>query len=270
MISWLKDPVTSFVIAGTAIFLLSGMFSDSEISKVVELSDADVKRLSGIWQMQRSREPSSDELNDLVEQFVKDEIYFRESQRLGLNVNDSIIRRRLVQKLTFLSEDIASSQPLDKTALQDFFARNKEDYRIPERRSFTHKYFSNEGRENPEQDAKAALDTEVKSDPFMLQTDYKGRTLGQIRGFLGSEFAEALKELEPSPDWQGPLKSAYGWHTVKLHSVEPSYVPEFAVVAERVESDAAIAVRSNASETYYEELKGRYEIVYPDSMKLAN
>ena len=76
--------------------------------------------------------------------------------------------------------------------------------------------------------------------------------------------------LEPGPDWQGPLKSAYGWHTVKLHSVEPSYVPEFAVVAERVESDAAIAVRSNASETYYEELKGRYEIVYPDSMKLAN
>ena len=94
MISWLKDPVTSFVIAGTAIFLLSGMFSNSEISRVIELSDADVERLSGNWRMQRRREPSNEEVRDIVERYVQDEVYFRESQRLGLDVNDAIIRRR--------------------------------------------------------------------------------------------------------------------------------------------------------------------------------
>ena len=129
MIGWLKDPVTSFVIAGTAIFLLSGMFSDSESSRVIELSDADVERLSGNWQMQRGRAPVSEEMHDIVERYIQDEVYFRESQRLGLDVNDAIIRRRLVQKLTFLTEDIASIQPLDATALQNFFEQNRDDYR---------------------------------------------------------------------------------------------------------------------------------------------
>ena len=82
MISWLKDPVTSFVIAGTAIFLLSGLFSDAEISRVIELSEADVERLSGNWRMQRSREPSAEELQDIVERFVQDEVYFREQHFL--------------------------------------------------------------------------------------------------------------------------------------------------------------------------------------------
>ena len=66
MIGWLKDPVTSFVIAGTAIFLLSGLFSDSESTRVIELSDADFERLSGNWQMQRGRAPDSEEMHDIV------------------------------------------------------------------------------------------------------------------------------------------------------------------------------------------------------------
>jgi peptidyl-prolyl cis-trans isomerase C len=269
MLNWLKDPVTSFVIAGTAIFLLSGMFSDSEISKVIELSDDDVDRLSGNWRMQRSREPSAEELQDIVEQFVQDEVYFRESQRLGLDVNDAIIRRRLVQKLTFLTEDIASIQPLSAAEIQSFFDENIEAYREPVRISFTHHYFSSERRENAQADAKAALDTNVKGDPFMLQNNYTDRTLGQIRGFLGDEFVEALDELEPSEAWQGPIKSAYGWHIVKVHKKADSFIPELAAIADRVAADAAVAVRSNASETYYQELKGRYEIIYPDSMTAA-
>lgn len=269
MISWLKDPVTSFVIAGTAIFLLSGMFSDSEISKVIELNDADVQRLSGNWRMQRSREPSAEELQDIVERFVQDEVYFRESQRLGLDVNDAIIRRRLVQKLTFLTEDIASIQPLNTADIQKFFDENIEAYREPARISFTHRYFSSERRENAQADARTALDTNVKGDPFMLQNNYTDRTLGQIRGFLGDEFAEALDKLEPSEAWQGPIKSAYGWHTVKVHKVTDSFIPELAAITDRVAADAAVEVRSNASETYYQELKGRYEIIYPDSMTAA-
>ena len=133
MRNWLSDPVTSFVIAGAAIFILSGLFSDSEISRVVEIGDAEVERLSGSWRMQRNREPDTDDLKEIVERYVKDEIYFRESQRLGLDVNDSIIRRRLVQKLTFLTEDIATIQPLDESALREYFAENIEDYRVPTR-----------------------------------------------------------------------------------------------------------------------------------------
>ena len=119
--SWLKDPVVSFVIAGILIFGLSEVFSSSEISNVIEIQDSDVQRLSGNWRMQRSSEPSQEEVTELVAQYVKDEIYFRESQRLGLHINDSIVRRRLVQKLTFLTQDIATIQPLSEAELREYF-----------------------------------------------------------------------------------------------------------------------------------------------------
>jgi len=266
VISWLKDPVTSFVIAGTAIFLLSELFSSSEVSREIKLSDSDVQRLSGNWRMQRNREPSQDELREIIEEYVKDEIYFRESQRLGLDVNDSIIRRRLVQKLTFLTEDIASIQPIGDQEVRAYFEENSGNYRVPKRFSFSHKYFSNERREDAKVDATMALGSEAKGDPFMLQSNYSGRTLGQIRGFLGQEFAEALAQLDPAPNSQGPIKSAYGWHTVKLETVEDSFIPDFATIAERVATDATIAFRSTASETYYDSLKDNYEVIYPSPL----
>ena len=267
MRNWLSDPVTSFVIAGTAIFIFSGLFSDTEISRVVEINESEVQRLSGSWRMQRNRDPGSDDLKEIVERYVKDEIYFREAQRLGLDVNDSIIRRRLVQKLTFLTDDIATIQPLDESALREYFEENHEDYRVPERFSFSHRYFSTDHREDARSDASAALSSSIKDDPFMLQKSYTGKSLSQIRGFLGEEFANALAQLEARSIPQGPIKSAYGWHTVTLKKVEASYTPNFEILADRVARDAALAIRTNANEDYYEELRARYEVIYPDYLK---
>ncbi len=269
MRSWIKDPVTSFVIAGTLIFVLSGMFSDSEISSVVELTESDIARLTGAWRMQKNSDPTPRDLTDIVEQFVKDEIYFRESQRLGLDVNDSIVRRRLVQKLTFLTEDIASIQPLNETTLQTFFVENQGDYAVPKQFSFTHRYFSHEFRSSPKRDAERALNTGDDGDTFMLQMEYRRQSLNQIRSFLGDEFAASLDQLGASPTtWQGPIKSAYGWHIVRLDEVKNSYIPNYDSVAKRVASDAAVATRSSANEAYFDELKSRYKIVYPDSLTL--
>ena len=267
--SWLKDPVVSFVIAGILIFGLSEVFSSSEISNVIEIQDSDVQRLSGNWRMQRSSEPSQEEVTELVEQYVKDEIYFRESQRLGLHINDSIVRRRLVQKLTFLTQDIATIQPLSEAELREYFEANVDNYRIPRRLSFSHKFFSTENRSDAEADARSALNSGTKGDPFMLQSKYSGRSPNQIRGFLGNEFTDALIMLEPSTTSQGPIKSAYGWHTVKLSKVEDSYIPDFEAIRKRVASDAALAVRSNANEMYYGELKDRYQVIYPESLVLG-
>jgi len=269
MMNWLKDPVVSFVIAGILIFGLSEVFSSSEISNVIKIQDSDLQRLSGNWRMQRSREPSQEEVTDLVEQYVKDEIYFRESQRLGLHVNDSIVRRRLVQKLTFLTEDIATIQPLGEAELREYFEANIDNYRIPKRLSFSHRFFSTESRSDAEADARSALRSESKGDPFMLQSNYSGRSPTQIRGFLGDEFTDALIKLEPGITSQGPIKSAYGWHTIKLNKVEDSYIPNFEAIRKRVASDAALAVRSNANEMYYGELKERYQVIYPESLVLV-
>ena len=110
--NWLKDPLVAFLAIGAAIFLVTSFFSSEEISYEVEIGEVDVERLRDQWELQMRRPPSHGELWDLLNQFVREEIYYRESQRLGLDVNDSIVRQRMVQKLTFLTEDIATTAPI--------------------------------------------------------------------------------------------------------------------------------------------------------------
>lgn len=262
--NWLKDPLVTFLIVGAAIFALAGFFSDEEISYDVEVRDADIKRLYDQWSMQMRRPPTDQELAGLVEQFVKEEIYYRESQRLGLDANDTIVRRRMVQKLTFLTEDIATASPLDEEALRSYFTENQEDYRVPERFSFAHRYFSSDRRDNAQADATSALNSQDPGDPFMLQKEYNGRSEREIGDLFGREFASALAKLEPTTANQGPIESAYGWHTIHLKEAKPSYVPEFSDVAERVAVDAQQTARRAANEAYYEDLKARYSITFPE------
>ncbi|NKB97296.1 MAG: hypothetical protein GKR90_02180 [Pseudomonadales bacterium] len=265
---YFKDPLVAFLIAGIGIFVLAGYFSEDEIPYQVQVRDADISRMNDQWSMQMRRPPTERELAGLVEQFVKEEIYYREAQRMGLDANDTIVRRRMVQKLTFLTEDIATATPFDKAALQAFYAENQEDYRVPERFSFHHRYFSSDRRENAREDANAALATDDKGDPFMLQREYVARSEREIGDLFGRSFAEALTSLATQEEAQGPIESAYGWHTINFTGRTASVIPAFAEVSDRVAIDAQQAARQAANEAYYEDLKSRYTISYPSANDL--
>ena len=261
---WFKDPLVAFLAAGAVIFYLAGLFTEDEISYQVEVRDQDVARITDQWTMQMRRPPTEVELAGLIEQFVKEEIYYREARRLGLDANDTIVRRRMVQKLTFLTEDIATAAPIDESALRDFYEEHKETYRVPERYSFRHRYFSADKRANAKADATAALtDLNAAGDPFMLQREYALRSAREIGDLFGRNFAEQLTQLQPAEKWQGPVQSAYGWHAVLVTDRAPTSLPDFDAVRERVAIDAQQATRREANEAYYEDLKARYTITYP-------
>ncbi|MEM7101457.1 MAG: peptidylprolyl isomerase [Pseudomonadota bacterium] len=260
---WLKDPLASFLLVGGIIFLAARFIADDEISYHIELGPADLTRISEHWAMQMRRPPTEGELQDLVDQFVRDEMYYRESQRLGLDVNDAIVRRRMIQKLTFLTEDIATAAPLAEEALREFFQQNQDDYAVPARYTFNHTYFSPDRRADAKGDAKRALPSAAEGDQFILQKRYKRRTELQIRAQFGPEFATAMAQLEPASTAQGPIQSAYGWHNVTLTDVEPAYVPAFETLAERIATDAKQATRVNANDAYFDDLKTRYTVAHP-------
>ena len=111
-------------------------FREDEIPYAIELSPQALQRLSDQWNMQMRRPPSSEELNGLVEQHIKEEIYYREAQRLDLETNDTIVRRRMVQKLTFLTEDIATATAPTETELLQYYETHRETYMRPKRVSF--------------------------------------------------------------------------------------------------------------------------------------
>ncbi len=260
----LKDPLVLFLALGVAIFWIAALSSDKYGSELIEVGAPDINRLQDQWQAQMGRVPTAEELDGLIEQFIREEVYFREAQKLSLEDGDIIVRRRLVQKLRFLTEDIATGQAPAEADLLAWYDTHSDRYRRPTRYSFSHRYFSTDRREDARSDAQAALaDPESAGDPFMLQRSYAARSAREIGNLFGTGFAEALAALTPAPGWQGPIRSAYGWHLVQLDARLPAYLPPFEEVSKQVTSDVNTERREQANEAFYQALLQRYEVRRP-------
>ena len=137
----LRDPLTIFLALGLIIFALAECQGYREDLKI-DISTADIKRLSEQWSMQMRRPPTANELNALVEQLIKEEIYYQEAISQSLDIEDTIVRRRMVQKLTFLTEDVSVPEDPSIETLQSFYEDNLQRYQEPTRFSFSHRYYS--------------------------------------------------------------------------------------------------------------------------------
>lgn len=261
----LREPLIYFLLAGAGLFWLAAQLG-GDAQRIV-VTDAELNRLSSQWQAQMGNPPSDTELAGLVEQWIREEIYYREAKAMGLDDDDIIVRRRLAQKLMFLSEDLIADQTLRQEDLEAYFREHADRYSEPERLSFAHRYYSRERRENAAADASADLAATRNGeappgDPFMLPGQYSERSERQIGELFGSEFAAELLAL-PVGAWQGPVRSAYGWHLVKIEQHRPARQPDFSEVAERVAADFRQQQRRRANEDFYAALRERYEVVQP-------
>lgn len=261
---FLSDPLITFLFVG-AILLAAGNYWQPDSENVrIDITPAEVARLADQWQVQMQRPPSAEEMTGLVDAFVREEIYYREAKKLGLDADDTIVRRRLVQKLTFLTEDIATTTPPDDVMLEAWYQGHQAVYTQPERISFTHRYFSVDRRPDAKTDAEHALSDEaLADDPFMLQKSYAQRSTREIGDLFGQAFATEIAALS-GPGWQGPIRSAYGWHLVRIEERLPTALIPFAQVRDRVLADFQMEARKIANSAYYDNLKSQYTIVQSD------
>jgi hypothetical protein len=273
--NWKKEPLVHFLLLGALLFGLSAVLGDrtagAEVDKITVTED-DIRWLSSAWARQWRRPPTREELDGLIRNHIREEILYREALDMGLDRDDTIIRRRLVQKIEFLTEDLIDQIDPSEDELRDYFDENLDTYRIPERRTFTHIYFSVDRRgDDAPADAEAELSRlRARSQPperapelgdrFMMQYDYPRRSQAEVAQHMGREFAQALFDLAPG-EWQGPVRSGYGVHLVRISAVDDSVVPEFSQVADRVRDDLQRQRRETANEAFYSGLKQRYEIV---------
>lgn len=260
---YLKDPLAIFLLFGVLIFAAQEWLASDEGDYRIDVTVGQQNRIFDQWQAQMGRPPTPDEAQGLLEQWLREEIFYREAVKLGLDQDDTIIRRRLAQKLTFLNEDLANAEEPTDAELTAFFEANAADYRIPERFSFEHRYFSSDRREDAQADARAALaERTLTGDPFILQRSYAERSAREIADLFGAAFAQALTTLDPGrpADWQGPIPSAYGWHLVRLTARSPARDPLMAEVRDAVRRDYLQARRRDANETFYQSLRSRYEV----------
>ena len=273
----LREPLFHFVTFGVVLFLFYTFVIDrnsADESRSIRITEADVELLAATFSRQWQRPPTEGELRGLVDSRVREEVLYREALAAGLDRNDLVVRRRMVQKMELLSQDLALlTDPTDQE-LQGYFQEHREEFRIPPRLSFSHIYF-NSDRRGPavEDDARRVL-AEITSrtpspqrapergDRFMLGHDFSNRSTEEIEREFGSRFAEALSELEPG--WHGPIVSGYGLHLVYVGDRVDDRIPELEEIRNRLVMDYNRMRSERAKDALYEGLLKKYEVEIDD------
>ena len=270
-----KEPLIHFLVIGALIFVVFAVVNKEEIAvdgRKIIVSAGDIERLSVSWSKKWNRSPTEQELDSLIESYIREEVYYREALALGLDQDDTILRRRLMQKMEFLSNDLADLSNPKETTLKQYFLANQGKYELPARISFTHIYFSYDKHSNRIlDDAEKVLadirasDTPVQGAPekgnsFMLQYDFTLEAPFGVARLFGQGFAEQLFQLEPD-SWQGPVESGYGLHLVRISEKIEARMPELASAIDKVRTDYMFEQRQKTNKAIYERFRQRYEIV---------
>ena len=164
-----------FFLLGFIIYLADISMNYDEESKDIFISDQELDGLFAAWNSQVGRPPNEQEALNIVNEFIEEEILYREALNLGLDQDDKIIKRRLAQKISFLKQESIVDTPSNNELL-DYFNKNKDKYFIEPTFTFTHYYFSNEN-DALERSNKAinqiSQNLDVSSDPFFLGKNFK-------------------------------------------------------------------------------------------------
>ena len=200
MLRLIKEPLFQFLVLGACIYGAYGLFGagdESEGDYVIVVDEGRVEGFVTGWQSRMGRAPTPQELDGMIDQFLKEEILYREASAMGLGENDPITRRRLAQKLEFLTKDIARLKEPTEGELEQYFAANIDQYREPDLITFTHVFFDPDKRDEATlEDAEAALvllreqgepagDANDFGDRFMLQSYYPQKSELDIRRQFG-------------------------------------------------------------------------------------
>ena len=269
----LKEPLLHFILLGTAIFVLyqfAGDRTEPHDNKIVVTPGKTEQLINGFsrtWQ----RAPSSAELRDLIEDYVKEEVFYREALAMGLDKDDTIVRRRMRQKFEFLNADTTALTPPRDSDLQAWLEKNPDKFRIEPKVALRQIYInaSRRGTGAPTEATKLLaqlnsagnkLNPATLADASMLPHELAPSALGEIARVFGESFAEQVSKLEPG-HWAGPVQSGYGLHLVYVSERIEGRSRPLAEVRELVEREWISARREEAVEASYRTLREKYSVV---------
>jgi peptidyl-prolyl cis-trans isomerase C len=265
----LRQPLLHFLIAGFALFVLYGGLHRSTVNQDpqrIEITPEVVQRIAISWLARWQRPASEQQLQGLIDEYVKEEILYREALKLGLDKDDTIIRRRLAQKMDFLAEDVASLREPAPGVLEAWYNQHQDQYAPPPLATFHHLFFALDKRgADAQAQAQAALrgltdKNSGEGDAFLFKSAYTEQSQDQVARVFGSTFALSLFK-QTLGSWVGPVESGFGWHLVWVDALAKPPAPPFETVAQQVKSDWLSEQRSESKRTSFDALKARYEVV---------
>ena len=262
---FLREPLLHFSLLAALLFtaytwLHSGGGNDPQ---VVHITASEIAWLRHTWTLQWQRSPDEEEMRGLVMNYLKEALLARAARELGLGDNDTIVRRRLAQKMEFLLQDTADLVEPGQSELLEFYRAHPSLYRTPARISFTQVYFRTETAARHHLATVGDLAADGSGDPSLLDRGFSAVDHDELARQFGPAFADAVFALDTGP-WQGPVASGYGFHLVRIGERLPAQQRPFEAVRRQVADDWRSAQQRKASEQLFAGLLKKYRVVIDD------
>ena len=267
-----SEPLVHFLLLGAVLFAAYSLLSTREDAPpdAIVVSAGKIEHLAALFARTWQRQPTRNELGGLINDFIREEVAYREGMTVGLDRDDTIIRRRIRQKLEFVAEDLASQVEPSGDELDAYLAAHRDDFRVDPCLTFRQVFFNPEQRgESVAIDARDQL-IALKGDPsveasmlgdrILLNHAYVDASMREIANLFGHQFAAAVIELKPDV-WQGPIESGYGVHLVFVDERSESRLPELAEIRGQVRREWDNAQRLAAIDLFYSNMLEKYEVI---------
>jgi L-fucose mutarotase/ribose pyranase (RbsD/FucU family) len=281
-----REPLIQFLVVGLFVFFLERWINAENYAYDQYTIVVDEQLLSQFMQQRAKRFNAQEARNALsalsdqqrqllVDDFVQNEVLFREAVSLDLDRDDPIIRRRLIQKMDYLAQGFYDrAEPILRADMQAYYTENMEYYREPATITFTHVFFPHEKGTPNAAFEKAAItlrtlrDDNVEFDKsglygqrFLYNRNYVNRSDAEIESHFGADFKQRLFDTDNISQWQGPIESLYGWHLVLISNINPTFIPKLEDISDRVLVDVQRQRQLQVKREAIANLKGKYRVI---------
>jgi hypothetical protein len=266
---WLREPLVHFLVLGALLFAAFEWWGQngpgsSRIVITPGQVDAIAVGFARVWQ----RPPSEQEIKGLIDEHVREELATREAMTMGLDRDDTVIRRRLRQKFEFLVDDEVDTTPITDGELQQWLNDHPDQFRTDAEVAFRQVYVNPANRaaatERALQDLLARVrgggpKAEAVGDSTLLPSEVSRTTRSDVARQFGDAFADAVLTA-PVGQWSGPITSGFGLHLVFVHERVDRRLPALDEVRPLVERELGADRRRRAMDRVYADLLGRYRV----------
>ena len=265
---FIKEPLLHFLVIGGCLFGLYAWFNPDAMQsdKRIVVDQGQVNSLAMRFQRVWQREPTKQELQGLIEDYVIEEIYYREALAMGIDKDDPVIRRRLRQKMETYTDNLATTLAPSEDKLNRYLQHHPDKFKTENRYSFRQVYINTDISEEQLQAKLTSIQNALQSgesvdgDSAMLPasfTDTDGFTVDRT---FGKGFAAQLDALELN-QWSPPLQSGLGLHFVMLSARQAGQLPALASIRDKVEREWRFDKAQEIDKALRKKLLASYDVV---------
>jgi len=234
---YLQEPLLHFLVLGGLIFLFYAYVNDgfTQEEKKIIISQAKIDQLTYIWQKKHMRSPTKEERQEMIDGEIYAEVMSREAMKLGLDKEDGIIRRRLVQKMSFVSANLSALLEPSDAELKKYLEVHQEEFMSERQISF------------------------ILKNRVILEKTHTNMSDWEVSRSYGRAFTEKLFTL-PVGVWSKDIDTAYGKVEVLVSDKKQAKTPPYATLKSRLKSAWQKEAQKKLEKNFYETLKKEYRI----------